>query len=79
MRNAIDGVKRVNKRRRAGGYYLGPDDLQESVEEIFPTALRQASLEAFEGRYDDVELTTKFDAPQVKQQALQMVLDAQSD
>ncbi len=79
MRNAIDGVKRVNKRRRAGGYYLDLDDLKESVEEIFPTALRQASLEAFEGRYDDVELTTKFDAPQVKQQALQMVLDAQSD
>ena len=45
IQNAIDGVKRVNKRRKAGGYYLSPDELQESIEEIFPTALRQASLE----------------------------------
>jgi hypothetical protein len=40
----------------------------------FPTALRQASLEAFEGRYDDAELATKFDVPQVKLQSLQMIL-----
>ena len=78
IQNAIDGVKRVNKRRKAGEYYLSPDDLQDSIEEIFPTALRQASLEAFEGRYDDAELTTRFDVLHVKQQSLQMVLEAQS-
>jgi hypothetical protein len=78
IQNAIDGVKRVNKRRKAGGYYLSPDELQESIEEIFPTALRQASLEAFEGRYDDTELTTRFDVHHVKQQSLRMILEAQS-
>jgi hypothetical protein len=76
MQNAIDGVKRVNKRRKAGGYYLSPDDLKDSIEEIFPTALRQASLEAFEGRYDDAELATRFDVPHVKLQSLQMILEA---
>ena len=78
IQNAIDGVKRVNKRRKAGGYYLSPDDLKDSIEEIFPTALRQASLEAFEGRYDDAELATKFDVLHLKQQSLQMILEAQS-
>lgn len=74
--NAVDGVKRINKRRKAGGSYLSPDELQESIEEIFPAALRQASLEAFEGRYDDAELSTKFNADQVKQQAIQLLLEA---
>jgi hypothetical protein len=76
IQNAIDGVRRVNKRRKAGGYYLGPDELKESIEEIFPTALRQASLEAFEGRYDDAELATRFDVSQVKLLGLQMILAA---
>jgi hypothetical protein len=75
IQNAIDGVKRVNKRRKAGGYYFSPDDLKDSIEEIFPTALRQASLEAFEGRYDDAELATRFDVPHVKLQSLQMILE----
>ena len=77
IRNAVDGVQRVNKRRKAGGYYLSPIELEESIEEIFPAALRQASLEAFEGQYDDITLATQFDFHQVKQQALQIVLDAQ--
>jgi Domain of unknown function DUF29 len=78
IQNAIDGVKRVNKRRKAGGYYLSPNDLKDSIEEISPTALRQASLETFEGRYDDAELATSFDVLHLKQQSLQMILEAQS-
>ena len=49
IQNALDGVQRVNKRRRAGGYYLSQEELKDSIEEIFPAALRQSSLEAFEG------------------------------
>lgn len=78
IKNAIDGVKRVNKRRKAGGYYLSLSELEESIEEIFPAALRQASLEAFEGHYDEAALATRFDTHRVKQQALQMLLDAQA-
>lgn len=77
IKNAIDGVRRVNTRRKAGGYYLSVSELEDSISEIFPTAVRQASLEAFEGRYDESDLTTRFDSQQVKQQALQLVLDAQ--
>ncbi len=77
IKNAVDSVRRVNTRRKAGGYYLSVSELEESISEIFPTALRQASLEAFEGRYEESDLTTTFDSRQVKQQALQLVLDAQ--
>jgi hypothetical protein len=78
IKNAVDGIQRTNKRRRAGGFYLDEGELQASIEEIFPSALRQASLEAFEGRYNDVELAARFDQEQVKQQALQMALEAQA-
>lgn len=77
IKNAIDGVNRVNKRRKAGGYYLSPDELGESIEEIYPSSLRQASLEAFEGHYDESELATKIDEHKIKEDALRMVLDAQ--
>jgi len=37
-------------------------------------SLRQASLEAFEGRYDDFELATQIDEHKIKEEALQKVL-----
>jgi hypothetical protein len=77
IRNAVDGVNRVNRRRKAGGTYLAQDELQVSINEIYPSSLRQASVEAFEGRYDDTELAGKFDEQAVKAKALQMVLEVE--
>lgn len=77
IHNAVDGVQRVNKRRKAGGYYLSKDELKESIDEIYPASLRQASLEAFAGRYSDAELAAKIDEHQIKAQALKIVLTAQ--
>lgn len=76
IKNAVDGVNRVNRRRKAGGTYLTRDELRESIDEIYPSSSRQASVEAFEGRYDDATLAAKFDEQAVKVKALQMVLDA---
>jgi hypothetical protein len=77
IHNAVDGVTRVNKRRKAGGYYLTTEELQDSLEESYPAALRQASLEAFAGRYGAAELATRIEAHKIKAEALQMVLEAQ--
>lgn len=73
IRNAIDAIQRVNKRRRAGGRYLDRQELAESIDEILPSALRQASLEAFEGRYDDVELGAMLDIDALKRETLAMI------
>jgi hypothetical protein len=72
--NALDSISRVNKRRKAGGSYLTADELRESINEIYPASLRQASLEVFEGRYDEFELATKFNEYQVKEEAFQKLL-----
>jgi hypothetical protein len=77
IKNAVDGVKRINKRRKAGGYYLTRDELREGIDEIYLASLRQASLEAFEGRYSDTELATKISEDGVKEEALRMVLAVQ--
>lgn len=76
IHNAADAIRRVNKRRRAGGWYLSDTELAEAVDEILPSALRQASLEAFEGRYDDAELAGMFDETTVRDAAIAQVAAA---
>jgi hypothetical protein len=78
INNALDGIERTNKRRKAAGYYLSDDDLKEAIAEIYPTALRQASLEAFEGRYDENELAGKFDGEGLKVDAFRRVLESRN-
>jgi hypothetical protein len=73
IKNAADAVHRVNKRQRAGGHYLDQAELGESIDEIMASALRQASLEAFEGRYDEAELTALIDLQALPQTALALV------
>lgn len=77
IKNATDGVHRINKRRKSGGTYLTQNELRDSIEEIYPSSLRQASIEAFEGRYDDAELAARIDERAIKATALQLVLEAQ--
>lgn len=73
IRNAADAICRINKRRRAGGNYLDEEELAEAIDEILPSALRQASLEAFEGRDDESELAARFDEADLKRDALAIV------
>ena len=78
MKNAIEDMVDVNKRRKAGGYYLNNEDLMEILDERFQRALRRTSLEAFEGQYDDVELAQKIDEEQIKKEALKLILEEQT-
>jgi len=76
IHNAADAIRRVNKRRRACGWHLSDTELAEAVDEILPSSLRQASLEAFEGRYDDAELAGMFDETTVRDAAIAQVAAA---
>lgn len=77
IHNAIDGVQRINKRRKAGGHYLSVDELKESIDEIYPASLRLASLEVFAGRYSDTELAAHINEHQIKAQAFEIIIKAQ--
>ncbi len=78
MRNATQQVIFTNKRRKAGGYYLSNEELRQAVEERYVLALRQASLEAFEGVYSPEELASMVDESTVKEEALGLILEAQA-
>jgi len=78
IRNAADAIGRVNKRRRAGGFYLDRDELAESIDEVLPSVLRQASLEALEGRRDDAELRAMLDLDDLRQETLALIATAPS-
>jgi Zn-finger nucleic acid-binding protein len=73
IRNAVRQIARVNKRRRSGGTYLDEAELREIIAEVYQPALERASLETFEGRYDDQELGQKLSRGSIEQKALELI------
>ena len=72
IRNAARHIARVNTRYKSRGTYLSEAELCEVLTEAYQPALERAALEAFEGRYDDVELGQKVDRATSEQQALEL-------
>jgi uncharacterized protein DUF29 len=74
IRNAARHIARVNKRYKSRGTYLSAAELCEVLTEAYLPALERAALEAFEGRYDDVELGQKVDRATIEQQAVELII-----
>ena len=74
IRNSVREIKRKNKRRKAGGYYLNSEELLETLEEAYLNAIDQASLEVEEGRYDSHELEQKVNRVEILNQALSLIV-----
>ncbi|MDM8552809.1 DUF29 family protein [Desulfobacterales bacterium HSG2] len=77
IRNAVRQISRVNKRRKAGGYYLKEEELRETVQEAYEEALDNAAVEAFEGRYSESALAEMVDEEKIRKEALQLILEGQ--
>lgn len=73
IRNAAREIKRINYRRKSGGYYLTNDELLEIVEDAYQTGLEKASLETFEGEYNESQLACKIDKEKIKREVLQLI------
>ncbi|MBD2395351.1 DUF29 family protein [Cyanobacterium aponinum FACHB-4101] len=71
--NSIKEIKRINKRRKSGGYYATEEELKEILADAFDTAIRKASLEAFEGKYNPEELMLKIDYDSIQSSALKSI------
>jgi len=71
--NAVEMIQRTNKRRKAGGTYLPADELRAAITEVWPSALRNAALEAFEGQYEPQALAAKINQTQIIREALQLI------
>ncbi len=73
IRNSVYKINYINKRRSAGGYYLNDEELARAVHDAWEPALLRASLEAFEGRFDDAELAQKIDRNAVESEAMELI------
>jgi hypothetical protein len=71
--NSSKEIKRINKRRKAGGYYLNQNELKEIITDAFDTAIRKAALEAFEGQYNAQELIGRINPDLIQTQALELL------
>ena len=68
--HAVLQIKRTNLRRKAGGFYASPEELQEILAEAFDLALKKAALEVFEGGLDETELAGKIDKAAIIKEAM---------
>ncbi len=75
IRNAVRQIQRSNKRQKSGGHYLTREELMETLSDAYKSALDEAALEAFEGRYEAEEIVTMIDRTQILNQAIALVLD----
>lgn len=73
IRNSIREIQRENKRRKAGGSYLTPEELLETLEQAYLNALDEASLEVEEGRYDPEELEQFINKDEILNRALALI------
>lgn len=67
--NSTKAINKTNKRRKAGGFYLNNETLQNLLKEN----LEDAAYEAFEGKLSISELKSKFDSNAVLTDAFQLI------
>jgi hypothetical protein len=72
--NSVRQIQRSNKRRKTGGDYLTTEELKETLDDAYCSALRQAALEAFEGIYKTEEIEAMIDKNEIINQALELIL-----
>jgi hypothetical protein len=72
--NSVRQIQRINQRRKTGGNYLTIEELKETLDDAYSSALRQGALEAFEGIYKPEEIEAMIDKNKIINQALELIL-----
>jgi hypothetical protein len=70
IRNSVREIINTHKRRKAGGYYISPEELKEILIIAYPYALDSASLEVAEGLYEVEELEKMVNQEEIINSAL---------
>lgn len=73
IRNAAYRIHYVNKRKKSDGVYLSDEELEQILADVWPVALLRASLEAFEGQFNEAQLASKVDPSALKSEALDII------
>ncbi|MCL1464238.1 DUF29 family protein [Argonema galeatum] len=73
IENAVREINKINKRRKASGYYISKAELLDILEDGYEIAIKKAASEAFEGRYEAEELATMVDKEGILSQAIELI------
>ncbi len=73
IRNSIREIMNVNKRCKAGGYYVPLEELKEILVAAYANALDLASLELASGSYEPEELATMVNQDEIIEFALSKI------
>lgn len=73
IRNSVREIQEKNKRRKAGGYYLMPEELRSILEVAYIMAIDAASLEVREGQYEPEELAAMVNREEIINRALALI------
>jgi len=76
IRYSIREIRYVNKRRKAGGFYLTVEELNQVLVEAYPTALEKAALEIFGGQYSDLQVGQQVNPERLLQEAAELIWQA---
>jgi len=76
IKNAVRQIQRSNKRRKTSGNYLSLEELLETLMDAYESALNASALEAFEGRYEAVEISDMIDRTAIIDQAIALILES---
>ncbi len=77
--NSVKQIQRTNKRHKAKGTYFTEEELVETLEDAYESALNSAALEAFEGIYDAEEIAKMVNRDDIMQMAIGLILDKQPE
>ncbi|OCQ97832.1 hypothetical protein BCD67_01490 [Oscillatoriales cyanobacterium USR001] len=77
--NAVKQIQRTNKRHKAKGTYLTEEELLETLQDAYESALKSAALEAFEGIYNFEEIAKMVKEDDILTMAIDLILDRQSE
>ena len=77
IRHALRQMVKINKRRKAGGWYLTAQELRAALEETYESALDSASLETLAGQYTAEELDSLVDRTAITTLAWEKMQQAQ--
>jgi hypothetical protein len=73
--NSVKQIQRTNKRHKAKGNYLTEEELLETLEDAYDSALRDAAIEAFEGRYEAEEIGEMVNREEIIKKAMGLILE----
>lgn len=76
--NSVKQIQRTNQRPKGKGSYLQEDELLETLQDAYESALRKAALEAFEGSYTADELGDLVNQDAVIREAMDLILGGEN-